>query len=381
MLACCLCEPAEVPHEALQGHAGGEVASPEGMRVIRIGKEIVVFGGIGGSLRPHGLDVVTGSGVLDGDSELRPAVDVVQQFIDILEPHPGVGVLEVFAQGVEQVGGAVVIGHGLEVVHEVLGAHIDVVVLESRVVLDGLVPADIVEAESRRWTVVVVVDMREHVVGLVSAVLQRTPHHLHGLVVQPPLLVLVVDPREEESLEAHLAEESSRGRVVAKGIDVPGYLRHHVEGILDPSQTNSHLVHKVLVVHIGLVRHAPARIDELDLLVGHQRLHLFALFGGRVVPPTVEEGDLNDGKLVFWMFGQLSDNCVDGIGDPSKLSPHISSVEVVINGLEPPHVIVRVGNQVDGQRRTGIGLVVMFFEHLLVVEAKGRVREDEDQQE
>ena len=52
----------------------------------------------------------------------------------------------------------------------------------------------------------VVVDVREHVGGFFFVVLHWAPDHLHGLLVQALVLVLVVDSREEKSLHAHLAE-------------------------------------------------------------------------------------------------------------------------------------------------------------------------------
>lgn len=53
----------------------------------------------------------------------------------------------------------------------------------------------------------IVVDMSEDVGTLVSCVLKRPPNHLHPLFVQSDLFVLVVYPREEERVEAHLTEK------------------------------------------------------------------------------------------------------------------------------------------------------------------------------
>ena len=107
----------------------------------------------------------------------------------------------------QQIGGAVVVSHRLEIFHESVRSDIDVVVLESGIVLDGFVPADVIEAETWRRAVVVVIDVSEDEGALVTSVLQGPPEHLHGLLVETCLFVLVVDAGEEEGLESHLAEK------------------------------------------------------------------------------------------------------------------------------------------------------------------------------
>ncbi len=96
--------------------------------------------------------------------------------------------------------------HGLEVVYQFEGFGGQVVVTKIWVVFHWLVGASDIEAESRGWAVVVVVDVREHVGGLVVVVLHWAPDHLHGFLVETFALVLVVDSCEEEGLHAHLAE-------------------------------------------------------------------------------------------------------------------------------------------------------------------------------
>lgn len=217
----------------------------------------------------------------------------------------------------------------------------------------------------------VVVNVGEHESALVATVLQRPPDHFHRLLVQTRLLVLVVDAYNEKGLESHLAEERGGGGVMSKGIDVPGNFGHVVESVLQPAQTHSHLVDEILVVHVGFVRHAPPRVDELDLSVGHQRLHLLLLAVSGLVPPSVEEGHFDDGELVLGVFGQFADNRVDGVLHSCELGPHVPAVEIVVDSLEPSDVVVGVGNEVHGERGIGgIGFMVVLLEHFFVVETK-----------
>ena len=46
---------------------------------------------------------------------------------------------------------------------------------------------------------------------------------------------------------------------------MPSDSRHVVESVLKPSQPNSHLIDKILVVNGCLVGHAPSRVDEVEL--------------------------------------------------------------------------------------------------------------------
>lgn len=217
----------------------------------------------------------------------------------------------------------------------------------------------------------VVVDVGEHESALVASVLQRPPDHFHCLLVETGLLVLVVDAYEEKGLKSHLAKKRGGGGVMTEGIDVPGDLGHVVESVLQPAQTDSHLVDEVLVVHVGLVRHAPPRIDKLYLSIGHQSLHLLLLPVGGLVPPSVEEGHFDDGELVFGVLRQFADNCVDGVLHSCELRPHVAAVEIVVDSFEPSDIVVGVGNEVNGEGGIGrVDFVVVLFQHLFVVETK-----------
>ena len=161
---------------------------------------------------------------------------------------------------------------------------------------------------------------------------------------------------------------------MSKRIDMPGNFRHVVESVLQPAKTDSHLIHKILVVHVCLIGHTPSCVDELDLSVGDQIFHLLFLSIGGLVPPPVEEGHFNDGELVFRVFGEFADDGVDGVLHSCELCPHVSAVEVVVDCLEPSDVVVGVGDEVDGEGSIGgAGFMVVLFEHVLVVETEAAV--------
>ena len=366
-------ESAHVLDKALESDPGCKVAGPHRMLAIGVGEEIIILDWVGGLLLLNGVDVVLGSGVEDPDAVLGAGVDVLDELVDVLVPHAGVGVGEVLPEGVHEVAGAEVVALALEVGHELVCPRVDVVALEGRIVHDGLVPADVVEAEPRRRAVVVVVHVREYVGAGVAAVLVGAPDHLEVALVHAVALVLVVDAGEEEGVEAQLAEERSRGRVVAEGVDVPGHAGDVVEGLLQPAQPHRHLVHEVLVVHARLVRHAPARVHELQLSLLHQGPHPLPLTLGGLVPPAVEEGHLDDRELVVRVIGELLHDSVDRVLHPRELGAHVGPVEVVVDRLEPAHVVVRVGDQVHGQvLPLPVLLAVVLSHHLLIVEPQSR---------
>ena len=90
--------------------------------------------------------------------------------------------------------------------------------------------------------------------------------------------------------------------MVSEGIDVPGNIRNVVEGVLQPSKPDCHLIDEVLVVHACFIGHAPATVDELQLTLGNEVFHATAFFVGCLIPPSIEEGHLDDRELIFRML-------------------------------------------------------------------------------
>jgi hypothetical protein len=169
--------------------------------------------------------------------------------------------------------------------------------------------------------------------------------------------------------------------VVAEGVDVPGDIGNVVEGGLEPSESDSHLVDEVLIVHVSLIGHAPATVDEGELLVGYEFLHFGSFVVRGLVPPPVEEGHFDDRELVFGMLGEFGDHGVDGVLHPGELGAHVGSVVIVVDCFEPSYIIMRMGDEVDGQVGAilGVCLVVMLLHHLLVSKSESRQSAGDEQ--
>lgn len=71
------------------------------MRGISIGEEIVILGGVRLTFIVNGLEVLTWCCILDCDAEFGSSIDVLDEFVYILVPHPGIGVVEVLTECVE----------------------------------------------------------------------------------------------------------------------------------------------------------------------------------------------------------------------------------------------------------------------------------------
>lgn len=99
----------------------------------------------------------------------------------------------------------------------------------------------------------IIVDMCENVGAFVTVVLVGAPDHLHAFVVESHFFVLVIDSCEEERIKAELREQRGSCRVMPEGINVPSNIRYVVEGIFEPSETNSHLINKIFVIHVGFI--------------------------------------------------------------------------------------------------------------------------------
>jgi hypothetical protein len=106
----------------------------------------------------------------------------------------------------------------------------------------------------------------------------------------------------------------------------------------------------------------------MQLFVGNKPFHGISFLCSGLVPPSVQKGHLNDSELIFWMFSEFLDDGVDGVLDSSELGSHVSSVEVVVDCLEPSDIIMGVGDEMNGKGRSvfGVFLVVMFLHHFLV---------------
>jgi hypothetical protein len=152
---------------------------------------------------------------------------------------------------------------------------------------------------------------------------------------------------------------------VAERVNVPGGGGDCAECLLEPSVADGHLIDHVFVVRCGLVTHAPAAIQELNLSIIVQRFHSLPLSLIGLIPPPVQKGNLNNGELVSGVFGQLLNNSINGILHTGQLRRHVTTIIVVIDSLEPSNIIMGVWDEVDGDAGCGlsfkVGVVVMCF--------------------
>jgi hypothetical protein len=237
--------------------------------------------------------------------------------------------------------------HIFEVVDKLLGFCLEVVTVKGWIITYWVCIASNVKAKARGWAVMVVVDMCEN--GVVNArVLSWVPDHLHTFVAHSQGFVLAVDPCEEPSIKPKLVEKCCVCGLVSERIDMPTDLGNHAKGILNPPQPDSHLIDDIFVVGTRLIRHTPTRIDDLQLFVvyvgGEEITH--GLVG--VVPPAVQEGDLDNREFVGGVKSQLGHDGIDSVLDASPLSAHVATIVVVVDRLEPANVVVAVGHDPCG---------------------------------
>lgn len=91
---------------------------------------------------------------------------------------------------------SVVGGHFIHPLDKVSYLGVDVVILKSLVIADGLVLTSDVEAVTSRPTVVLIHDLRKDSLN-VTGPLRWTPNHLKFFISKTFLLILVVDTSEE----------------------------------------------------------------------------------------------------------------------------------------------------------------------------------------
>ena len=170
---------------------------------------------------------------------------------------------------------------------------IDVIIGALLIVIDRIVGAKIVEAEAWWRAVVVEEDPREEV-RLPAQVGAGLPHHLGRALAEPVALVLVVDPAEEDAVDAELGEDGGEAPGVAERVDLPGHARvaARAERVVEEAVAPGELVHDGLVAGARLVVHAPRAADELQLPAAHQLLHLVLERVVLVLPPFHQEGGL-----------------------------------------------------------------------------------------
>ena len=152
----------------------------------------------------------------------------------------------------------------------------------------------------------------------------------------------LVHPLDHHVVHPGFLPEVGHGPGVAERVDRPAVLRLHSEILPQPLVSLDQLVHDGRVVRGSLVGHDPASEHDLQLTPAHQPPHVDLDRVLQLVPPHVEEDRLGHDEGHVRVLGQL----VDHVGEDV-----LGLVDVVlVHRLQPPGVLVRVGDDHDGQR-------------------------------
>lgn len=116
-------------------------------------------------------------------------------------------------------------------------------------------------------------------------------------------------------------------------------LRGNTKCLLEESMTSHYINYKLLIRGTRLVTGSPPAIHEFQLPFVHQHPHILPRGLILHVPPALEVVDLGPGELAVLPLAQL-------VHDAGQDEAHLR-VKVVLRGLQPAHVIVRVGDEVD----------------------------------
>lgn len=103
---------------------------------------------------------------------------------------------------------------------------------------------------------------------------------------------------------------------------------------------------------------------------------MIALLISGLIPPAVKKGHFHYREFIFGVLKQLADHSINCVLYSCKLGTHVSSIEIVIYGFEPAHIIMGMRDKMDCDS-WGIrirGLLVMLPHHIFIVKAQSTVR-------
>ena len=129
---------------------------------------------------------------------------------------------------------------------------------------------------------------------------------------------------------------------------MPADARADPEFLLKELMSKHHVVNHVLVVSARLIMHAPPAIHYLKTSLLYQLLYLVLHLVGLLPPPHAEELHLDVCELLLGVHQQLVDYRVDNQLDAGLCHVLVRPREVLVDGLEPADIIVRVGDQMHG---------------------------------
>lgn len=149
---------------------------------------------------------------------------------------------------------------------------------------------------------------------------------------------------------------------MAEWIDLPSDSWLDSKLLNDPIVTNHHVVDHVVVCGTGLIMHGPTSVDQLKLTIFDEFLDSVLHGVILIVPPHFEELHLDLRELSLWVVDERPHDIGELNLDVGPLSVSIGSIEVLLDGLQPPNVIMGVRHNMDIDFAT-ILLVVLFSEN------------------
>jgi len=176
--------------------------------IICIGEEVVFFDGILFFFSPNAFDIFRWCGISDGHIELfRPFIDLLDELVVIFKLHSGIGVCEVFPDGMHEVVCSECASLTFEVLHQLLNFLLQIVERRGRVFNYWLIIDHGVKIKARRRTVVTVHDVRKHKCILLILVLVGLPYCLQTAIIYSLCLILIVYSANKKRVKSHFAEK------------------------------------------------------------------------------------------------------------------------------------------------------------------------------
>jgi hypothetical protein len=121
------------------------------------------------------------------------------------------------------------------------------------------------------WRAVVVIKCVAKNLGAFSNRLPTwPPYPLHFFVCKPPFFILIIKSCKEESIEAHLCEETSVCVRMSEGVNLPADSGSDTELLHYEFMTYLHVVDHVVVVGASLIMHGPACIQKLETALSNE---------------------------------------------------------------------------------------------------------------
>ena len=326
--------------------SGREVAGPVGIGVVRVWEHVIIFRGPGHVVALYGINVCAWGRVEQVESVAVVLVHVVNHGIHVHIVGESILVLEVTAEEDENFISRIMLSSLIKTVSEPSSFCLSIKVLRMSVVDPVISTLLKIPAELLRRAVMAVENVSKNLGVGTKTLSVWSPDELHLAVGHSLILVSIIKTGKEPSIVAHLGEETSIGVRVTEWIDLPSDSRLDSELIEDPLMSDDVIVDHVLVSWASLIVHGPSSVDKLELTVGNElldeSLHVIIL----VFPPHLEEFHLNFGELSFGVVPEAVHNGCEFDTYVGILSLLFAAIVVLINGLEPSNVIMRMWHNV-----------------------------------